>query len=260
MKLELMTAKPTQVWKPYSNRAALIRRFIPDIRMSRDIGDGLKIHASPKKHLHIFRPSRLRNDIQIARKLSNLTPARGVIFDLGANIGLYSLVFAANRTRSVYSFEPFDEALAYLHENIRLNQLRNVEVHPIVLSDREGVCRFSIDTVTQSTSHISAADEPGIDLPCSDLDSYMSKMNLPMPDLIKMDVEGADEAILRGMERLLRERRTYVFLEGGLRDDTGRIGAIDYLLGLGYSIWDLDLSRRLDSSTPEYMFVAVPSE
>src|SRR6267142_3409636 len=136
MKPELMTAKSTGVWKPYSNRAALIRRFIPDIRMSRDIGEGLKIHASPRKHLHIFRPSRLRNDVQIARQLSNLTPPDGVVFDLGANIGLYSLVFAANRTRRVYSFEPFDEALAYLHENIRLNQLRNVEVNPIVLSDR----------------------------------------------------------------------------------------------------------------------------
>ena len=260
MKSEFMSAKPIQPWRPYSNRAALIRRFIPDIRMSRDIGDGIKIHASPQKHLHIFRPSRLRNDIQIARKLSNLAPPEGVIFDLGANIGLYSLVFAANRTRRVYSFEPFDKALVYLRDNIRLNQMRNVEVHPIVLSDREGVCRFSVDTVTQSTSHISAKGEPGIELPCSDLDSYMSKMNLPLPDLIKMDVEGADEAILRGMERLLREKRTYVFLEGGLRDDTGRIAAIDYLLGFGSSIWDLDLTRRLDSSTPEYMFVASPSE
>jgi FkbM family methyltransferase len=255
-----MSAKPIPPWRPYSNRAALIRRFIPDIRMSRDIGDGLRIHASPKKHLHIFRPSRLRQDVQIARKLSSLVAEDGVIFDLGANIGLYSLVFAANRTRRVYSFEPFDEALSYLHDNIRLNQLRNIEVHPIVLSDREGVCRFSVDTVTQSTSHISAADEPGIELPCSDLDSYMSKMNLPLPDLIKMDVEGADEAILRGMKGLLSQRQTCVFLEGGLRDDTGRIGAIDYLAGLGYSIWDLELTRRLESSTPEYMFVAVPSE
>jgi FkbM family methyltransferase len=260
MKQELMTVKSTQVWKPYSNRAALIRRFIPDIRMSRDIGDGLKIYASPRKHLHIFRPSRLRNDVQIASKLSNLVPRDGVIFDLGANIGLYSLVFASNRARRVHAFEPFDKALAYLHDNLRLNQLRNVEVHPIVLTDWRGVCRFSVDTVTQSTSHISAEDEPGIDLACSDLDSYMSNMNLPLPDLIKMDVEGADEAILRGMQRLLRQRRTYVFLEGGLRDDSGRITAIDYLMGFDYSIWDLGLTRRLDSSTPEYMFVAVPHE
>jgi hypothetical protein len=97
-------------------------------------------------------------------------------------------------------------------------------------------------------------------LPCTDLDAYMSKMNLPMPDLIKMDVEGADEAILRGMQRLLRARRTYVFLEGGLRDDTGRIAGIDYLRGFGYSIWDLNLIRRLDSRTSEYMYVAVPHE
>lgn len=253
-----MAAQPTQHWKPYSNRAALIRRFIPDIRMSRNIGDGLKIHASPKKHLHIFRPSRLRNDIQVASKLSSLVPPDGVIFDLGANIGLYSLVFAANRSRRVYSFEPFDKALVYLRDNIRLNQLTNVEIHPIVLSDGEGVCRFSLDTVTQSTSHISAEGEAGIELPCADLDSYMDKLNLPMPDLIKMDVEEADEAVLRGMKRLLHKRRTFIFVEGGLRDGTGRIAAIDYLLGFGYSIWNLDLTRTLDSKTAEYMFVAVP--
>src|SRR5437899_4721053 len=122
-----MTPQTVQTWKPYSRSAELVRRCIPNIRITKDIGDGLKICASPKTHLHLFRPSRLRHDLQIARKLASLVPPNGVIFDLGANIGLYSLVFAANRTRRVFSFEPFDDALVYLRKNIRLNQLQNVK-------------------------------------------------------------------------------------------------------------------------------------
>lgn len=245
-------------WRPYSSRAALIRRFIPDLSVTFQLCDDVMIQASIKKHIYICRGSKRRAEVAVAEKIAALSESDGVIYDLGANIGLYSLVFAANRRRRVYAFEPFSEPLRYLRRNIERNRLTNVEVHPIVLSDHAGTCRFTLDKVTLCTSHISADGEPGVDMPCSDLDSYMERLNLPVPDVIKIDVEGADMPIFQGMAGLLKRGRTRVFLEGGLRDERGHIPAISYLENLGYSIHNLDMTETLPSDTHEYAFVAVP--
>jgi FkbM family methyltransferase len=177
--------------------------------------------------------------VLVAQKIAGLATRTGVIFDLGANIGLYSLVFAANRKTKVYAFEPFDEALRYLRRNIEDNRLTNIEVHPIVLSDRAGTCRFTFDTVTLCTSHISADGESGVEMPCSDLDSYMERHALPVPDVIKIDVEGADLPVLHGMERLLKRRQTRVFLEGacGTPKATSRPSRISKASDTRFGIW-----------------------
>lgn len=243
-------------WQPYSDRAATIRRFIPDIQITLPVVKDLKIKASLKKHLYICRRSTLKREIAIAEKLAALAPPDGVIYDIGANIGLYSLVFAANRRRQVFAFEPFDQALQYLRKNVAFNGLTNVNVCPVLLSDHLGTCNFTSDTVTLYTSHISADGEAGNEMPCSDLDSYMRRFGLPFPDVIKMDVEGADVAILNGMMNLLRQKKVKVFLEGGLRDATERITAMELLEEMGYTCWDLTMTRRLRPDTSEYFFVA----
>lgn len=251
--------------RPYSRRAEIIRHFLPDIDLSHKVFNGLRIKASLKKHLYLSRPGRIKREVTIALKLASLVPDDGVIYDLGANIGLYSLVFAANRRRVVHAFEPFDEALMGLRRNIEINRLSNIHVHPIVLTDHRGTCRFTIDSKLATTSHISAPGEEGRDFECSDLDSYIEKKKLAPPDLLKLDIEGSEQLVFNGMQNVLRQRRPYVFLEGGVReggpqDFTGPIVAIDYLKDLGYSIFNLDQTQRLDSLTQEYMFVAVPKQ
>ena len=252
-----------QFWRPSSRRADIVRHFVPDIDITHKLVNSLRIKASLKKHLYLSRPGRIKREVGIALKLTSLVREDGVIYDLGANIGLYSLVFAANRKRVVHAFEPFDEALFGLRRNIEINRLSNVYVHPIVLTDHCGSCRFSLDSKTGTTSHISAPGEEGEDLQCADLDSYIEKMKLALPDLVKLDIEGSEQLIFNGMQSVLRQKRPYVFLEGGVRegglqDVTGRIIAIDYLKDLGYSIFNLDQTERLDSLTQEYVFLAVP--
>ena len=245
-------------WRPYGKRAEVIRWFLPDIQWTLKLPGGLKVRASAKKHLGLFRRRARRREVAVAETLASYVPTDGVIYDLGANIGVYTVVFASNPRRSVVSFEPSQTARPYLDQSIALNALRNVEVHQIVLSDYAGTCRFTLDRITTATSHVSAPDEAGIDLPCTDLDSYIEARHLRAPDLIKMDVEGHDEAILRGMRRSLLRFKPLVYLEGGLRADDGEIGAITYLERMGYSIWDLHRQRRLTADTPEYSFLAMP--
>ncbi len=245
-------------WQPYSDRAALLRRWLPDWRFQFELMPGARIEASLKKQVYLFRSSRRHEETETALAVAALADRTGVIYDLGANIGLYTVVFASDPNRRVFAFEPFDIPLGFLRRNVEINRLKNVDIHQIVLTDRQGTCRFTLDTVTLCTSHVSAEGEPGLEFPCSDLDSYRDSHDLPVPDVLKIDVEGADMPVLRGMRRLLEQHESYVFLEGGLRDENGHITAIQYLEDLGYAIRDLSLTRPLASDTQEYTFVAVP--
>lgn len=248
----------TEFWRPYSNKSALVRHLIPDVKFTLPVCGELELRASLKKHLYLFRGNTLQKEVETAKILASYVPVDGVIYDVGANIGLYSLVFALNRKRRVVAFEPFHLALSYLHGNIRRNNLSNIEVHSIVLADRTGTCRFTYDPVTLYTSHISAEGEQGVELPSADLDSYIESASLLPPDLIKMDVEGADTAILLGMKRCLQQYKPIVFLEGGIRDERDRIVAISFLKDLGFSIWNLRRTEQLLDTTSEYEFLAIP--
>lgn len=247
-----------QYWQPYSAKSALIRKFIPDIKYKRRLSDDLFLEASIKKHLMLFKNKELKREFATAQAIASYAPVDGVVYDIGANIGLYTLGFAQNRRRQVKSFEPSASALSYLRRNIQLNFLSNVEVFPVLLSDHTGTCNFTLDEVTTATSHVSSPGEPGIEVGCVDLDSYVKAMGIPLPDIIKMDVEGHDEAIFKGMEEILTLHHPMVYLEGGLRYEDNEIRSISYLEKIGYGIWDLSKGRRLKATTSEYAFLAVP--
>lgn len=95
-------------------------------------------------------------------------------------------------------------------------------------------------------------------MPCCDLDTYVEEKRLPLPDLIKMDIEGADEPIFKGMENLLKTARPLVYLEGGIGNERGEVIAINFLRERGFKICDPLMSRELSADTQEYAFIACP--
>jgi FkbM family methyltransferase len=235
-----------------------LRRLVPPLDLTLSIGAGLRIRANLRTHLGLFRPGFLAREIATASAMLSHIPPDRPAYDVGANIGLYTLVFAANRVRPVVSIEPSPLALPYLHGNIARNSLATVRVCPMALSDRVGSVRFALDSTTTCTSHVSAPDEPGVLVPCSDLDTLVAADRLPPPRLVKLDVEGHDEPILRGMRRILAEVRPVVCLEGALRRADGKLVAIELLEAAGYSVWDLAGRQRLSSDTEAYVIVGIP--
>jgi FkbM family methyltransferase len=240
-----------------SLRSRLVRKIVPDVRVTVELAPDLRLALSAKRHLGLLRPSTRRAEVAIAEKLAGHVPRSAVIYDIGANIGLYSLVFARDAARRVHAFEPGSVAAHYLRLNVALNALANVDVHQVLVSDRTGTCRFVHDPVTTATSHVAGAGEEGVEVPCVDLDSYVAGKRLPPPDLVKIDVEGHDESVLQGMERLL-DRQPIVFIEGAQRQANGASGSIERLARRGYEIWDLHANRRLEDRTTAYAMVALP--
>jgi FkbM family methyltransferase len=135
--------------------------------------------------------------------------------DIGANIGYFTMLMAkrVGPRGSVISFEPTQNSLDLLRRNIQLNGFDNVVAENLALSDYNGAARFhegppgyevynSIGRIT----HPSAKDQSftARSVSCVTLDDYLAARNIEKVDVIKIDVEGAELSVLRGMEKTLQ--------------------------------------------------------
>src|SRR5260370_4524990 len=142
----------------------------------------------------------------LTKVLSSLH-AGEVFLDVGSNLGLFT-VFAGKQVGPdgvVLAFEPETIAHERLMENIRVNRLSNVRLHKMALSQRTGVRHLAAgdpEAVSQS-AHL-CDEESGTEVVESAyFDSLAVKMNLPIPQVVKMDIEGHEHAALQGMRETL---------------------------------------------------------
>jgi FkbM family methyltransferase len=123
---------------------------------------------------------------------------KSVVWDIGANVGLYSLV-ASRKAMRVIAVEPVAENVRYLERHIALNGIRNIEVVVAAVAGECGQASFSAGD-NRSTGHLAAGP---LKVDVVTLDSL--RMKFGAPDVIKMDVEGAEYLALQGAERCLSE-------------------------------------------------------
>jgi FkbM family methyltransferase len=133
-----------------------------------------------------------------------------VFWDVGANVGLYSLL-ASKLVGSgrVFAFEPVPRNLSYLRQHLALNRVANVEVLALAVSDKNGSANFQVEQ-TCSMGHFSA--EGGLAVSMATLDSLVAEGKVLPPDCIKMDIEGAELLALRGAARTFRQFHPALFL------------------------------------------------
>lgn len=139
-----------------------------------------------------------------------LRPGDGVL-DVGANIGVYSLLAASQvgPAGRVLAFEPGPEAHRRLTENLRINRLDNVKVHTCALGDRVGVVDFLNQCDTTNRMQTAAdAGKSVVSVSVARLDDIV-EIDCAMG---KMDIEGAEPIALRGAERMLKEANPPVWL------------------------------------------------
>ena len=133
-----------------------------------------------------------------------------VFYDVGANIGVYSLYCArAHRQAAVYAFEPHPENYRSLCRNVGLNRMKNVIPVFCALSDGIELGTFRFDSYESGTS---CGTGTGRKMPhlqwifCYSMNALVRQFSLPMPHHVKIDVDGAEGKIIEGMEVLLYER------------------------------------------------------
>ncbi len=142
------------------------------------------------------------------------------VYDVGANCGQTSLFFsrAAGPLGRVLAFEPVPGNFALMQQNLGLNSITNVEPHELALDQQPGSRRLMFDPSrhTMGVFAESAVKLQGwrqfIEVRCESADHLVSE-GKPVPDVMKIDVEGAAADVIAGAERLLERSRPSIYLE-----------------------------------------------
>src|SRR6266436_6124718 len=145
--------------------------------------------------------------------LKSLVTETSVCFDIGANIGYYSLLFASLSPRGfVHSFEPVPLNYHILCANSLLNGFTNLNANLCAVGDREDNVELIVSTDSAYSSLVDTGRKPvasKISVRMITLDEYCESNDIRRIDLLKVDVEGAEGRVLSGAQRIMEnpERR-----------------------------------------------------
>jgi FkbM family methyltransferase len=169
-----------------------------------------------------------------------------VVYDIGAFEGLFSLFFArAVGEGQVISFEPVPKHHQLIEDHLHLNQIRNLRLIPFGIGANHQKRDLLIcdEMGAYSTAHPQQKALLAPKLNCQEypievyaLDDLIPKEGLPLPNFIKIDVEGMEFEALQGMEKTITEAKPELFIElHGF--DNARIAI--WLLEREYKIWQV---------------------
>ena len=126
-----------------------------------------------------------------------------VVWDVGANVGLYTRQFLDAGARHVVAFEPAPQALEVLNKDFGTSSpyAHRVTIVPAALSDRSGVVRFSADGSSPTNRIVDqgvAAANDLVEIRSVRAEEALRMYSLPPPGIVKIDVEGFEVEVLRG--------------------------------------------------------------
>jgi FkbM family methyltransferase len=215
---------------------ALVRRGMAQIlsgeaTVKHGAGAGLRLEASGAKAAFTVGT----DEAAVQEELVRVLRPGAVVYDVGANVGFMTLIAArlVGPDGHVYAFEPIPDNARAIERNAALNGLGNVTVLELALSDRAGEAVLRVPTANQgahlATVGESVGEEDDLNVRTAALDEVDG---LRPPDLVKLDVEGAEVLVLEGMRRCLAEHRPALVCELH-----GTRAAIEKLLPeLGYEV------------------------
>lgn len=172
------------------------------------------------------------------------------VLDIGAQSGFYSLLLSrlVGPDGMVFAFEPLPANFRVLEENLSLNSIQNVMIRREAVSDFSGNISFEFprEEVSLIAGPLLESDNLGaFQVPAISLDDFVRQTGQPI-QFIKMDVEGAETAVLRGAVQTLKAFHPAMVVE--LHHDHPQDGlhpAITLLEQLGYQIeWLNEVAYR----------------
>ena len=180
--------------------------------------------------------------------ISKLVNPGMVVWDVGANAGFYTVAFSrlVGREGRVFAFEPFAENADHILRHLKLNELSNTVLVQAALSGEDGLAAFEPGRlnaegriVREDTSYL---------VPSYTADSFVHGNPAARPDLLKIDVEGAEADLLAGAGDLLEDCAPTIVL--ALHGEDVSVRCFRILRDLGYDVYELDGKRASDE--PRY--------
>jgi FkbM family methyltransferase len=183
-------------------------------------------------------------ELEMLEHAAHLLRPGDVALDVGANVGTHTVYLAAICSARVIAFEPNPEALAVLRENVRLNELQDAVTvvdaglgagsarADLIVPDANNLGRCKLAAAAEGALTIRAYDDLGFDAAVK---------------LVKIDVEGMELDVLRGMSRLIAAHQPALYVEV---QDAAELGLVrSHLEGFGYDLIECF------NFTPTYCFL-----
>jgi FkbM family methyltransferase len=147
-------------------------------------------------------------ETETTQLIMNLVKPGSFVIDIGAHVGYYTLITAGltGESGKVLAFEPDPTNHSLLLSNIELNGFQNIAVVNKAVSDRTGagiLFQTKLDSGRHSTYQHDIPLAGTVDIETVSLDDILKEQGNPKVDLIKIDVEGAELDVWRGMSKLL---------------------------------------------------------
>ncbi len=210
-----------------------------------------------------FLPSFIPRSTEMLREeifIETLDLTGKTIYDIGGDQGIYTLFFArkVGEQGKVFTFEPNPVSHSHIVTNVELNNFKHVDVRNVALGDTAGKLAFAFlpnDPGTGTADPLiieqirkmpgSTVTEVGVDA----LDNLIANAGLPKPDFAKIDVEGLELSVLRGMKATLQQHRPQLFIEihgADMEAKTRNIRqVVSFLLDLDYRIYHVESEQQI---------------
>ncbi len=206
------------------------------------------------------------NEVPVQDALAELLAPGDVFYDIGANVGYFSVVAAGivGSTGGVVAFEPVPVNALYVRRNAAINDMA-IDVREQAVGERSG------PGVLNVAAYSGGSALEGVDVPPDrvgtmtvevvSIDDLVAARSVPPPTVVKVDVEGGEMLVLRGMQRTLADCRPALVLEFDGEDAASvadkAAACIELLQTAGYAV------KELPECYPDIMwcvrhFVALP--
>ena len=169
-----------------------------------------------------------------------------VVYDIGAHVGFYTLLASVlvGPKGKVVAFEPLPRNIYYLKEHLRLNQCKNVTLVEAAVCEQNGMSCFK-ESGDSYTGHLFSKDGIAVKTVC--IDDLLSKGEIPSPDLLKIDVEGAELSVLSGAKLMTANYHPTIFLSTHASDLHQQ--CCKYLKSMGYKLRAISEKDTIDNTS-----------
>lgn len=187
-----------------------------DATIQRGAGKGLRFNTGRSNAGYLLGTT----EPMVQMAFTQLVQPEMVVYDVGANVGFLTVIAArlVGPGGRVIAFEPLPENFEHIRHNASLNQMAQIIVRSEAVSDTDGTAQFQVSAEPTWGNLVDAGkqvrlQQGTIEVKVSCLDSLLASEELPSPDLIKIDVEGAEAKVLLGAADTLRRLRPLLLIE-----------------------------------------------
>jgi FkbM family methyltransferase len=166
-----------------------------------------------------------------------------IVVDVGAFIGGYTYLFSELGSK-VYAFEPVPYLFNILRFHCSLSNLKNVITENKAVADNEGYLKLILSEGDVQDNRLAYAENTNYILVNTiSLDKYFEKQSV-LPDIVKIDVQGADYKVIKGMMNLIKKNNLIIFCEfwpeGIRRCGDDPLEFLKFISNLGFKIFEID--------------------